>query len=170
MATASIDWAPLYKKHRDAMYGVAYEVLRGSGRVDLAADAVQEAIVSLMKSPPKESPRSWEALLVATAKRRAIDMIRSAAMVRGVTFSEEYLPGGVPSGEDDALEWLEKIARARPVIARLDAQARTVLAQYVVLDRPRAEVAAGLHVTPARVSQIATKALSEIQAAVAEGG
>ncbi len=171
MADASIDWAALYQKHRDAMYGVAYQVLRGSGRVDLAADAVQEAIVSLMKSPPAEEPlRSWEALLVATAKRRALDMIRSAAMVRGVAFSEDYLRGAVPSEEDETLERLEKIARARPVIARLDAQAHTVLAQYIVLDKPRAEVAAELGVTPARVSQIATKVLAQINAAVEEGG
>ncbi|MFG6476920.1 sigma-70 family RNA polymerase sigma factor [Microbacterium sp. P06] len=170
MADAAIDRAALYQKHRNAMYGVAYEVLRGSGRVDLADDAVQEAMVSLMKSPPKETPRSWEAMLVATAKRRALDIIRSAAMVRGVEFAEEFLPGEVPSGEDETLERLEKMARARPVIARLDPQAHTVLAQYIVLDRPRAEVAAELGVTPARISQIATKVLAEINAAVQEGG
>lgn len=166
----SVDWAALYQKHRAAMYGVAYEVLRGSGRVDLAADAVQEAMVSLMKKPPTEIPRSWEALLVATAKRRALDMIRSAAMVRGVELSEEFLPGAAPSDEDEALERLEKIARARPVIARLDQQSHTVLAQYIVLDRPRSDVAAELGVTPARISQIATRVLTEINAAVQEGG
>ncbi|MGN7970200.1 sigma-70 family RNA polymerase sigma factor [Microbacterium sp. 22296] len=152
MADADIDWAALYQKHRNAMYGVAYEVLRGSGRVDLAADAVQEAMVSLMKSPPAETPRSWEPLLVVTAERRALDMVRSAAVVRGFEFSEEFLPGEVGSGEDETLERLEKIARARPVIARLDAQEHYVLAQYIVLDRLRGDVAAELGVTPARVS------------------
>lgn len=166
---ASIDWAALYQKHRDAMYGVAYEVFRGRGRVDLAADAVQDAMISLMNSPPA-IPRNWEALLVATAKRRALDIVRSAAMVRGVAYSEDYLPRSQPSGEDETLERLEKIARARPIIARLDAQAYTVLAQYIVLDRPRSEVASELNVSPARVSQVATKVLAEIQAAVAEGG
>lgn len=170
MAGTSIDWAALYQKHRNAMYGVAYEVLRGSGRVDLAADAVQDAMVSLMKKPPTETPRSWEALLVATAKRRALDMIRSAAMARGVEFAEEFLPGAAPSEEDEILERLQKIARARPVIARLDSQAHTVLAQYIVLDRPRGEVAVELGVTPARISQIATRVLSDIHAAVQEGG
>ncbi|MEV8219695.1 sigma-70 family RNA polymerase sigma factor [Microbacterium sp. NPDC077391] len=167
---ASIDWAALYQKHRNAMYGVAYAVLRGTGRVDLAADAVQDAMVSLMNSPPSEVPRNWEALLVVTAKRRALDIVRSAAMVRGVAYSEEYLPGSEPSVEDETLERLEKIARARPAIAKLDAQAHTVLAEYIVRDRPRADVARELGVSPARVSQIATKVLAEIQAAVAEGG
>ncbi len=170
MADPSFDWAALYQKHRNAMYGVAYEVLRGRGRGHLADDAVQEAMVSLMKAPPTEPPRSWEALLVATSKRRALDMVRSAAVRTGVEYSEEYVPGTLAADEDEALERLEKIARARPVIARLNAQAHTVLAHYIVLDRPRAEVAAELGVTPGRVSQIATKILSEINSAVTEGG
>jgi len=164
------DWAALYQKHRNAMYGVAYEVLRGSGRVDLAADAVQEAIVSLMKAPPAEPPRSWEALLVATSKRRALDIVRSAAVVRGVEYSEEYVSGGAAPNEDDAMDRLEKMARARPAIARLDTQEHYVLAQYIVLDRLRGDVAAELGVTPARISQINTRVLSKINAAVEGGG
>ena len=169
MADPSYDWAALYQKHRDAMYGVAYEVLRGSGRWDLAADAVQEAMVSLMKAPPSEPPRSWEALLVVTATRRALDIVRSAAVVRGVEYAEEYVAGGAAPDEDGALERLEHMARARAAIVRLDAQEHYVLAQYIVLDRPRDEVAAELGVTPGRISQINTKVLSKINAA-AEGG
>lgn len=163
------DWAALYQKHRDAMYGVAYEVLRGSGRTDLAADAVQDAMVSLMRTPPSEAPRSWEALLVATSKRRALDMIRSAAMRTGVEYSDEHLSGLPLADEDDVLDRLEKIARARPVIAGLDAREHEVLAQYIVLDRPRTEVAELLKVTSARISQISTDVLSRIEAALKEG-
>ncbi|WP_193752236.1 sigma-70 family RNA polymerase sigma factor [Microbacterium oxydans] len=170
MADPSYDWAALYQKHRDAMYGVAYEVLRGSGRVDLADDAVQEAMVSLMKAPPPEPPRSWEALFVVTAKRRALDIVGAAAMKKGSKFSEEYVPAARPPDDDDALERLEKMARARPVIAGLDAQEHVVLAQYIVRDRPRGDVAAELGVTPGRVSQISTRVLSKINAAVEEGG
>ena len=72
--------------------------------------------------------------------------------------------------DDDALERLEKMARARPVIAGLDAQEHVVLAQYIVRDRPRGDVAAELGVTPGRVSQISTRVLSKINAAVEEGG
>lgn len=169
MADPSYDWAALFQKHRAAMYGVAYEVLRGSGRVDLAADAVQEAMVSLMKMPPAEPPRNWEALLVATSKRRALDIVGSAAMRTGVEYSEEYVPDASAPDEEDAMEWLAKMARVRPAITRLDAQEHHVLAQYIVLDRPRGDVAAELGVTPARISQISTKVLSKIKAA-AEGG
>lgn len=170
MTSTSIDWAALYQRHRAAMYGVAHVVLRSSGRTDLAEDAINDAMVSLMNSPPTELPRNWEALLVVTAKRRALDMIKSAAMTRGVTYSEEHMPAAVLTEEDDSLERLERIARARPVVARLDPQAHAVLGQYIVLDRPRADVAAELGVSPGRVSQIAKKVLSEISAAVKEGG
>lgn len=166
MPDPSYDWAALYQKHRDAMYGVAYEVLRGSGRWDLAADAVQEAVVSLMKAPPADPPRSWEALLVVTAKRRALDIVRSVAVVRSVEYSEEQVPSGFAPDEDDALGRLEKMTRARAAIARLDTQEHYVLAQYVVLDRPRDDVAAELAVTPGRISQINTKVLSKINDAV----
>ncbi len=47
------DWAALYQRHRDAMYRVAAKVLREAGLADQAGgDAVQAAMVSLMKSPP----------------------------------------------------------------------------------------------------------------------
>lgn len=172
MADASIDWAALYQRHRDAMFRVAKGVLRSSGRVDLADDAVQDAMVSLMKSPPTETPRNWEALLVATAKRRALDMVGSAAMVKGAVLEEERASSASEQDMEKVLERLEKMALVRAAIAKakLDARAHYVLAQYVVLERPRAEVAAELGVTPARVSQIATKVLTEINTAVTEGG
>ncbi len=152
MADASIDWAALYQKHRVAMFRVAKGVLRSSGRVDLADDA-----------PP---------LLVATAKRRALDIVGSAAMVKGAVLEEERASPASEQDIEEVLERLEKMALVRAAIAKakLDPRAHYVLAQYVVLARPRAEVAAELGVTPARVSQIATKVLRDINTAVTEGG
>ncbi len=171
MPDASIDWAALYQKHRKAMFGAAREVLCGSGRVDLAEDAVQNAMVSLMQSPPTEAPRSWEALLVATAKRRALDMATSAYMSRRMPLSEEYIPEtNHVVVEDEILERIEALAVARAVLARLDHRTRTVFREIVVFDRARAEVAAELGVTPPRISQIVTKVLAEIRAAVEKGG
>ena len=168
MADRSFDWAALYHAHRDAMYGVAFEVLRGTGRVDLAADAVHNAFVSLIQSPPNEPPRSWEGLLVATAKRRALDIVGSAATARRADYVEENVPASV-SDEDAVLERLQKIARARPVIARLPERERMVLEQYIASDRPRSEVAAELGVSPARVSQLARSVLEKINAATQKG-
>jgi DNA-directed RNA polymerase specialized sigma24 family protein len=73
------DLAALYLQHRDAMYRVAASVLRGAGLVNFAADAVQDAIVSMMTSPPS-GVRNWEAFMVAAAKRKAFDRCRSAAV------------------------------------------------------------------------------------------
>ncbi|GAA2969633.1 sigma-70 family RNA polymerase sigma factor [Microbacterium schleiferi] len=170
MSDASIDWAALYQKHRKAMFGAAREVLRGSGRVDLAEDAVQNAMVSLMQSPPTEAPRSWEALLVATAKRRALDMATSAYMSRRAPLSEDVPETDHVVVEDEVLERLETLAVARAVLARRDDRTRTVFREVVVFDRPRAEVAAELGVTPPRISQIVTEVLAEIRAAVEKGG
>lgn len=169
MADSRYDWAALYGKHRDAMHRVARQVLRGSGRVDLADDAVSDAVESLMKKPPSVPPRSWEALLVATAKRRAIDIMRSSAIKTGVAYSEEYVPGTSLADQEDALEWLEKLSRARPAIARLDRQEQFVFVEHIVRDRLRADVAAALGVSPSRVSQITTKVLMMIRTAVEEG-
>src|SRR5688572_27623395 len=73
------DWAALYQKHRDPMYRVAATVLREAGLADQAEDAVQEAMVSLMASPPQDV-QNWEAVMVSAAKRRALDRLRSAAV------------------------------------------------------------------------------------------
>ena len=46
------DWAALYAKHKDKMWSVARRVLREAGRESETADVVQEAMRSLMASPP----------------------------------------------------------------------------------------------------------------------
>jgi DNA-directed RNA polymerase specialized sigma24 family protein len=73
------DWAALYQQHRDAMYRVAARALREAGRADKAGDAVSAAMASLMKSPPA-NVQNWQALLVKAAKRRALDILGSAAV------------------------------------------------------------------------------------------
>lgn len=97
-------------------------------------------------------------------------MVRSAAMKSGVEYSEQYVPEVSLADEDEALKRLEKLSHARPAIARLDRQEQFVLEQYIVLDRSRADVAAELGVTPSRISQISSKILLKIKAAVEEGG
>ena len=52
------------------MHKVAASVLREAGRADEAGDAVQDAIVSVLASPPGKVA-NWEAFLVTAAKRRA---------------------------------------------------------------------------------------------------
>lgn len=78
MSNTPPDLGAFYLRHRDAMYKVVASVLREAGRVSEPDDAVHDAIVSIMASPPK-IVQNWEAFLVTAAKRKALDRIRSAA-------------------------------------------------------------------------------------------
>lgn len=163
------DWAALYVRHREAMYRVAAKVLRESGVVDQAGDAVQEAMVSLMASPPSDVG-SWEAVMVSTAKRRALDRLRSAAMQHsGPALGEEHDQADVGDLSDEVAETVDRQAAAAAVwdkLAVLDDRHRRVAWEYIALERPRAEIAAELGVTPARVSQMTTRALQQLRDAL----
>lgn len=169
MSSPTYDWAALYTAHRDAMYRVVLDILRSSGRFDLADDAVMNAIESLMKKPPSEPPDSWEGLLVRTAQRRALDLVKSADIAKRADLPKDYEEGSSPSHEDAVLDRLDAVERMKPAIGKLGDQAHYVLAQYIVLERPRTEVAAELKVTPGRVSQISRKLLEDLRAAIQEG-
>lgn len=163
------DWAALYLKHGDAMHRVAATVMREVGLADQAGDAVQDAILSLMSSPPA-GVREWQAVMVATAKRRAIDRVRSAAVRHaGPELGEEH---GRAADGDVAEEVAESVDRQRAAavawdsLSALDDRHRKVAWKYIALERPRAEVAAELDVTPARVSQMARRALELVRDAM----
>ncbi|MGH3720359.1 MAG: sigma-70 family RNA polymerase sigma factor [Pseudonocardiaceae bacterium] len=159
------DWAALYLKHKDAMHRVAAKVLREAGLADQASDAVQDAMVSLMVSSPGDV-RNWEAVMVATAKRRALDRLGSAAVRHaGPELSEEHdrADGGDVSEEvAESIDRKRAVALVRGHLAALDGRHHKMAWEYVALERPRAEVAAELGVTPPRVSQMANRALEKL--------
>lgn len=163
------DWPALFLRHRVAMYRVAASVLREGGLADRAEDAVMDAIMSLMNSPPP-GVREWEAILVSAAKRRAIDILRSASTRHaGPTLADDHDRPADSYVADDVAEYVDR-QRACAVLwdklAVLDARHRTVAWECVAMGRPRAEVAAELGVTPARVSQMRTKALELLREAM----
>lgn len=163
------DWAALYQKHRDAMYRVAARVLREAGRAGEAEDVVAAAMESLMKSPPRDV-RSWEAVLVTAAKRRALDILGSAT-VRHASSTDDSRVDEPAVGElaDDVAEAVDRrraAAAAWDKLALLDARHRKVVWEYVALERPRQDVAAELGVTPGRVSQMAKEALRILREAL----
>lgn len=161
------DWAALYEKHREAMYGAALTVLARKAP-DLANDAVNSAMVSLMENPPS-GVTNWRALLVATAKRRALDMVRSAAIKQASELVDEHTDHRSPDG-NAILRRLDLAARAKAAITTLNVQEKYVLDEYLVHQNSRASVAEALGVTPGRVSQIATKVQRDLRAALEEGG
>jgi len=148
------------------MYRVAARVLREAGLEGQAGDAVQDAMISLMKSPPTDVV-SWEAVLVVAAKRRAVDFLRSA-LVRhaGPELGErhDYADERNEIGEaEDAMDRQAQSARAWDALSILDPRHRMVAQEYVAKGRPRAEIASELGVSPARVSQIAAKAIEQLR-------
>ena len=170
MTSTDPDWAALYEKHRDSMFRVAAKVLRDQGIAHQAEDAVSAAILSLMDKPPTVVD-NWEALLVTVAKRKALDIIKSAGVARTRELVEDsYWAGGDDADGAAVMEWIDKVRRAKQVVSEMDERERYVLANFMIADRPRAEVASELGVSPSRISQMARKISSEIEATTGEGG
>lgn len=164
MSNVPPDLGALYLRHRDAMHKVAASVLREVGRTSEAADAVNDAIVSIMASPPREV-RNWEAFLVTAAKRKALDRIRSAGVRHaGPEFVESLhdRADGTELADDvaDALDQEDRGAVIRDCLSVLDERHRKAVWETVALERRRSEVATDLGVSPARVSQMTARALA----------
>lgn len=153
------------------MHRVAARVLREEGLADQASDAVQDAMVSLMRSPPN-NVRNWEAVMVAAAKRRALDRLRSADVRHaGPELSDEHDHAAEDDIAKDIAESIDRQHSAALVwdkLAVLDDRHRKVAWDYIALERPRAGVAADLGVTPGRVSQMAKQALRQLRDAMNE--
>lgn len=164
MSNVPPDLGALYLRHRDAMHKVAASVLREVGRASEAADAVHDAIISIMASPP-QSVRNWEAFLITAAKRKALDRIRSAEVrYAGAEFVEAIHDRANDSDlAEDVADAIDRQGRARHAwdcLSVLDERHRKVVWETVALERPRSEVAAELNVSPARVSQMTTRSLA----------
>jgi RNA polymerase sigma factor (sigma-70 family) len=153
------------------MHRVAARVLREAGLADQASDVVQDAMESLMASPPNDV-RSWEAIMVTAAKRRALDLLKSAAVRHaGPELSEEHDQADLGDLSEDVAESVDRERAAAVVwdsLAVLDDRHRRVAWEYVARERPRAEVAAEFGVTPGRVSQMAKRALEQLRDAMRE--
>lgn len=164
MTNMAPDLGALYLRHRDAMHGVAASVLRKAGRASEAEDAVQDAIVSIMASPP-EDVRNWEAFLVTATKRKALDRIGSAAVRHaGPEFVEAVHDRADDSdlAEDvaKAIDQQERAGHAWGCLAILDERHRKAVWETAAMGQPRSAVAAEMNVSPARVSQMSTRSLA----------
>ncbi len=167
--------AALYLRHRDAMYRVAASVLREAGRSAGAEDAVSDAITSIMASPPSDV-LNWEAFLVTAAKRKAVDLLRSAAVRHAgpelVQSDHERYKDGTDLAEDvaEALDRQALAAVAWDCLAVLGERERYVVWQIAALERPQREVAAELGLTPPRISQILRQGLDDLSQEVKRKG
>ena len=161
------DWGALYTAHKDAMYRVVRTALRGSGLLDQADDAVQEAVRSLMASPPQEA-KSWEAVMVSAAKNKAIDLVRSAAVRHAgpEVDDQHYKREAYLDLSEDVAEDLDRqrtAVRVRAWLNVLPNRDRDVVWRRSALEEPRKQIAADLGVSPGRVSQITEGALERLR-------
>lgn len=174
MSVSPPDWAALYLKHRASMYRVAVSVLRPFGREAEAEDVVMSAMESLMKSPPS-AVEAWEALMISTAKRRALDHVRSASVRHASATTPDDHPEQADAADvaADAAEFVD-VQRLSALmwdkLSLLSEQERKVAWEYIALQRPRERLAAELGVSPGRISQIAKKATTKLREALDEDG
>ena len=143
-------------------------MLREAGLAADAGDVVSDAMVSIMSSPPK-NVRNWEAFLVTAVKRKALDRLTSAAVRHaGPELKEAHLQ--IPDDANIAQDVAEDIDRQREAatvwdcLSILDERHRKVVWEMVALERARGDVARELGVSPARVSQMVSRALQMLRA------
>ncbi|ORT49031.1 hypothetical protein KBI5_14905 [Frankia sp. KB5] len=126
-----------------------------------------------MKAPPTDV-KNWEAMMVRAAQMRALDILGSAAVrhasSEGLADHNDLVEVSIEADVIDAVDRQRAAARAWDKLAILDHRHRKVAWEYVAKARPRDEIATELGVTPARVSQMAKKALGELKQALATEG
>lgn len=153
------------------MYRVAYATLRPSGMEASAEDAVSGAIVSIMRNGLPTNIGNWEAFLVKVVKRKAQDIVKSATVQRAGPPLDDLQgrKADVDVGEEAAeqVDLERRVVLLRTSLDMLDERQRLVAVDYIGQERPRAEIAAKLGVTPARVSQMKLEVLKLLRAAMA---
>lgn len=171
-----LDIGALYLHHRDAMYRVAYNMLR-TDQHHRAEDVIGEVMISIVKNPPRSEVRNWEAFLVRAVQNKVRDLWKSAAQRHELLVIEDAVPlederhGGDQVDHDPApgvVDLIDSRKRARVVreameeLEAWDAQAAYVLWQCTGLERTSQEVAAELGVSSSRVRQIGLTARQEL--------
>lgn len=170
------DLAALYLEHREAMYRVAFGMLRAD-RHNRAEDVIGEVMMSVVKNPPRQEVRNWEAFLVRAVQNKIRDLWKSAAYRHEQLVIDEASPlederhGGEQVEDDPAGGVVDLIASrhgvqiVREALVELEAsdhQAAHVLWQCAGLERSSEDVAGELGVSSSRVRQISAKARKEL--------
>jgi RNA polymerase sigma factor (sigma-70 family) len=147
---------------RDERARVLATLVRVTGRVDLAEDAAQDAVVRALETWPRDgvpdNPRAW---LLVTAKRRAIDLIRREARRAGketeaMTFLDPA-PEPAEVVRDDLLRLV--FTCCHPCLA---VEAQVALALRTLGGLSTAEAARGLMVPEATMAKRLTRAKQKI--------
>ena len=146
---------------RDEWARVVATLVRVTGDIELAEDAVGDAVVRALERWPRDgvpdNPRAW---LTVTAKRRAVDLIRREARRAGKEAEAELgEPGPEPAEavRDDTLRLV--FTCCHPA---LSAQAQVALALRTLGGLSTVEVARALLVSEATMAKRLTRARQKI--------
>lgn len=162
------DWAALYEKHKEAMWKAAGRVLREAGRHSETADVVHAAMESLMSSVPG-NVENWEALMVKTAVRRAVDFLRSAHVRHDGGELEEDLTDGLATDQyigDDVADTVDRERAGTLVwdaLGQLDPRNRRIVWERLVHERTGRELAEEFNLSEGRISQIVKDSLATLR-------
>jgi RNA polymerase sigma-70 factor (ECF subfamily) len=147
---------------REEQARVLATLIRVTGDIDLAQDAVQDAVVRALERWPRDgvpdNPRAW---LTVTAKRRAIDLVRREAVRAGKEAEAVSLLDPTPEPaevvRDDLLRLI--FTCCHPA---LSAEAQVALALRTLGGLSTAEVARALMVPEATMAKRLTRAKQKI--------
>jgi RNA polymerase sigma factor (sigma-70 family) len=137
-------------------------LIRVTGDLDLAQDAVQDAVVRALERWPRDgvpaSPRAW---LTVTAKRRAIDLVRREAVRAGKEAEAVSLLDPTPEPAEVVRDDLLRLVFTCCHPA-LSAEAQVALALRTLGGLSTAEVARALLVPEATMAKRLTRAKQKI--------
>ena len=158
------DFAAVYVEKANNLHAYAASILRGTGLEAHVEDVVQEAITGLWRkyTATNEVPRSWFAMMMTAVNRRAIDLLRSAAVRhagRSLDDPDEHCEPADPTDltEDHANQSIRKALDNLP-----DEQQREVLYRIYYDNEKQANIARDLGLTPGRITQIKQAGLKQL--------
>ena len=158
--------AAFYSAHKDILHRIAAAQLAKVGAERDAEDVVLTVVEELLRKRPTgvEDP---EAFVITMTKRRAIDAIRSLhpKQYAGAPEALEGLSHPVDAyvEVEDAFDEGLAVAEVWDAWNVLTDRERDVIARVSIRNEPQKDVAQALGVTPARISQILTKALQKLR-------
>ncbi len=158
------DFAAVYVDKANNLHAYAASILRGTGLEAHIEDVVQEAITGLWKKykATNEVPRSWFAMMMTAINRRAIDLLRSAAVRHAGKSLDDPDEHHEPA---DPIDFTE--VHANPSIRKAlddlpDGQQREVLYRIYYGTQKQTDIARDLGLTPGRITQIKQAGLKKL--------
>lgn len=152
--------AALVRLVRDEGRRVLATLIRTTGSLELAEDAVQDAVLRALQTWPRDGvpaePRAW---LTVTARRRAIDLLRRERLRTGKEAEAVSLvaPDGAGTGHDDLLSLV--FTCCHPSLA---VETQVALALRTLCGLSTAEVGRALLVPEATMAKRLTRARQKI--------